>query len=426
MFSNALPKRYARRCALVMVMAPTIVFAQSSAPVTLRDVVAAARSGNPDLRIFQFELKGADAISGQAAQRPAPEIGFTLENFGGTSDAGALKSAQSTLQLSQLIELGGKRAARISTALAQRDALLVAREAAELDVLAEVCRRFIAVLSLQEQQKVAKRATELAEATLVAAGARVKAAKSPHVERDRAAVALDRAKLEEAAIASRLEAARLQLAALWGADRPLIDGRPFGALAGDLFASREYDDLPTLMGKYRSNPDFLRFVSADRLRDAQLRLAATQRRADITLGAGLTRIQGTSGVGLVAGFSMPLFAGRRAQPHIEEAAARKEAVGAERDAAFIRATAAIAALHRELETAQATLQALDNTIQPRMEEALRETDYAFERGRYSYLELIDAQREYLDVRRARIEAGERVQLLATEIERLTAAPLTSP
>jgi len=214
------------------------------------------------------------------------------------------------------------------------------------------------------------------------------------------------------------------LAALWGDDRPLIGGHPFGPVAGDLYASPEVDDLAGLICKYKSNPDFLRFATAERLRDAELRLAATQRRADITVGAGVTRIQGTSGVGLVAGFSMPLFSGRRAQPYIDEATARKDAVGAERDAAFIRASAAIASLHRELGSARATLQALDSTIQPRMEEALSETEYAFERGRYSYLELIDAQREYLNVRRARIEAGERVQLLATEIERLTAVPLS--
>jgi cobalt-zinc-cadmium efflux system outer membrane protein len=58
-----------------------------------------------------------------------------------------------------------------------------------------------------------------------------------------------------------------------------------------------------------------------------------------------------------------------------------------------------------------------------MEEALQETQYAFERGRYSYLELVDAQREYLAVQRERIDAAALAQVLAIEIERLTNAPL---
>ena len=68
-------------------------------------------------------------------------------------------------------------------------------------------------------------------------------------------------------------------------------------------------------------------------------------------------------------------------------------------------------------------QSLETTTIPTMEEALRETEYAFERGRYSYLELVDAQREYLAVQSERIDASTLAQLLAAEIERLTNAPL---
>ena len=66
------------------------------------------------------------------------------------------------------------------------------------------------------------------------------------------------------------------------------------------------------------------------------------------------------------------------------------------------------------------------TVLPRMEEALKETQYAFERGRYGYLELVDAQREFLDAQADRIEAATQAQLLIAEIERLTNAPLANP
>src|SRR3546814_17870531 len=50
---------------------------------------------------------------------------------------------------------------------------------------------------------------------------------------------------------------------------------------------------------------------------------------------------------------------------------------------------------------QAVLEArtLKDDMQPRAEEALKETRYAYERGRYGYLELVDAQRERSDKRR---------------------------
>ena len=66
---------------------------------------------------------------------------------------------------------------------------------------------------------------------------------------------------------------------------------------------------------------------------------------------------------------------------------------------------------------------LKTDMLPRVQEALKETEYAFTRGRYSYLELVDAQREYLAVQAALIDAATDAHELRTEIERLTDAPL---
>jgi len=400
----------------------------AAAPPTvgLREAIAAALAGNPDLRMFEFELRAAAAVREQAALRPAPVAALEIENFAGTGDTQGLRAAEATLSLSQVVELGGKRESRIAVAGAGRDTLTTARQAAQLDVLAEVTRRFIAVATLQEAARLDQRASELAERTVQAADLRVRAAKAPHVELDRATVALERARLNLRGTRSRLNAAGRSLAAMWGADDASIDGRSLGEVRGDLFQLPQVEDFAALIARLQAGPDFLRFASEERLRDAELRLAATQRRPDITLGGGLRRLQESRDVALVASVSIPLFSGRRAESYIAEAAARRDAVGAAREAALVKARAQLYGLYQELREAVTTVNALDATLIPKMEEALKETEYAFERGRYSYLELVDAQREYLDVQRARIEAGAQTQILATEIERLTNAPLTTP
>jgi cobalt-zinc-cadmium efflux system outer membrane protein len=58
-----------------------------------------------------------------------------------------------------------------------------------------------------------------------------------------------------------------------------------------------------------------------------------------------------------------------------------------------------------------------------MEAALEAARNAYERGRYSYLEWADAQRELVEVQRALIDAATNAHLLRTEIERLTGEPL---
>ncbi|MCC7463918.1 MAG: TolC family protein [Gammaproteobacteria bacterium] len=403
--------------------APVCV-AAAGVDLTLRQAIEAAIAHNPDLAVFEFDFRANDAQRRQAALRPPIDAGVSLEGFAGTGPLQGLGGSEATLSISRIIELGGKRRARIAAVAAGRDALSSARQVAQLDVVAEVTRRFIAVAEAQEKVALARRVTELAADTARASDVRVQAARAPHVELDRAAVAEQRARVELQSAASQLEAARHSLAAMWGSDEASLNGRPLGSVHADLYRLPGAGDFAALIARLAQNPDFLRLATEERLRDAELRLAASQRRADLTLGGGLRRLQDGRDYGLVASFSIPLFAGRRAEGAIAEASARRDAVGAEREAAVVRARARLFALHRQLQDAVAVAQSLESTTIPTMEEALRETEYAFERGRYSYLELVDAQREYLALQSQRIDASTLAQLLAAEIERLTSAPLT--
>jgi cobalt-zinc-cadmium efflux system outer membrane protein len=82
-------------------------------------------------------------------------------------------------------------------------------------------------------------------------------------------------------------------------------------------------------------------------------------------------------------------------------------------------------LHQQLSRSIEDVRALKDDIRPRSAEALSETQRAYERGRYSYLELVDAQREYLAVQAALIAAAANAHLLRVEIERLTNSPVSS-
>jgi cobalt-zinc-cadmium efflux system outer membrane protein len=386
--------------------------------LTLREAISAALADNPDLSAFAYGLRTAQARERQAALRPAPELAIEAENFAGSGETRAFDAAETTLALSQVIELGGKRDARVDLARAGSGAVEIERQAAQLDVLAEVTRRFITVARAQERLSLARSATALGER-------RADAAKSPHAELDRAQIARDRDRLEEQAAAADLDTARKQLAAMWGASQPVIDGRSFGEVKAELFALPPTGDFAALAGQLAANPDFLRFASEARLRDAELRLATTLRRPDVTLSGGLRRFENSGDQAFVVSLSLPLFSGRRAEAYVAEAQANRERVDAQRRAAEVRAEATLYELHRQLARAVNEARALGNDIRPRAAEALQETEDAYARGRYSYLELVDAQREYLSVQAALIESAATAHALRTEIERLTNAPLSA-
>jgi cobalt-zinc-cadmium efflux system outer membrane protein len=377
---------------------------------------------NPELATFAFRMRAQEARVRQGALRPAPELSVEVENALGTGELKSFDSAEMTFALSQVVELGNKRNARISAAQAGRSVIESERDVRQLDVLAEVTRRFIAVAGRQEQLKLARTATTITEGTVTAAERRVNAARSPHAELDRARIALDRARLEEQRAVMELEVARGQLAASWGESTPTFNGQALGEIRADVFSMPPVGDFTALNARVANNPDLLIFASEARLREAELRLAATLRKPNFSLSVGARHLQATHDDALVASFSIPLFSGRRAESYVAEARAQREQVDADRAIAEVRARSALYELHSQLTQAVREATLLRNEVLPRAEEAMRETQYAYDRGRYSYLELVDAQREFLSLQGLLIDASIDAHSLRTEIERLTNTP----
>lgn len=181
--------------------------------LTLARAVDAAIRANPDLMASSYELSAAQARIVQADLRLNPTVSAEFENVVGTGDYKGIDSLESTLSLSQVIELGGKRALRRSAAEADLDVVTIEQRARELDVLAEVTRRFIEVSVAQERVEFAKESVSIAEKTLQTISARVDAGRSPEAERSRARIALTRAVVEQRQVQSDLRSARYALSA---------------------------------------------------------------------------------------------------------------------------------------------------------------------------------------------------------------------
>jgi cobalt-zinc-cadmium efflux system outer membrane protein len=388
--------------------------------LTVARAVEAALAGNPDLAVTAYDLKAADARITQAGVRLNPELSAELEDFAGTDTVRGIDALQTTLTLSQVIELGDKRARRTNVASIDRELFAVERQAQQLDVLAEVMRRFIDVVEIQEEVTLTQRATAVAQETLTAIAERVRAARSPEAEQSRATIALTRARIEQQQAASALQGARRSLAAVWGSNTPA-----FTEADAELFELAPSDSFETLTERLKRNPDFLRFATATRLRDAELRLAQAQARSNVNVSLGLRRYEASDDFGLVAGVSVPIRRFDRNQGAIREAEARVEQVGAETEAAFIAAEATLFGLYQELLSAGASSEALRKDAIPQAQAALAQTRDGYQRGRFSYLELSAAQQELLDLERASIQAAAEYHRLQAEIERLTGESITT-
>jgi cobalt-zinc-cadmium efflux system outer membrane protein len=386
--------------------------------LTLESAIEQTLARNPELRVYAPRLKAARERVAVAALRPPFELQAETQDAFGTGRASGFDSAETTFALSQVIELGGKRGLRAAAADATTAVVGAERAAAELDVLAEVTRRFIHVAADQEHLALTARATALAEDNVAAATARVAAARAPDVELRRARVTSARARVEQEHAEHELLTSRRKLAAMWG-------GRDatFERVSADLYTLPPSQGYEELVARLATTPDFARFASEERLRDAELRVAEAHARTDLAVRAGVRMLHDTNDEAFVFGVTMPLNSASRARGEIAAVRAEREQTTAEREAHRVRVEAQLFELFQELRHSITEAEVLRTAVLPEMQAALEATRYAFERGRYSYLEWVDAQRELVEVERALIDAAANAHLYRTEIERLTGEAL---
>lgn len=399
---------------------PILAAEPSDNQLTLREAIARMLDVNPELSVYRFREAAIAGMRTTAGLRPPLQVNGGLEDALGTGAVQSFDAAEFTLSLSQVIELGEQRDARIGIASQRADLLRAEQRVTELDLLAEVTRRFIATASAQEQLALQQRATTLAQQTLDALQPLVQAGQTAASEQTRATVALERARLTEAHARATLEAARINLSSMWASLVP-----DFNAVSAGLLVPAETGDLTNLLLGVEDNPDLLLFASEERLLDAQVREALSEQRGTMQWTAGIRHLREPGDTGFVFAASMPLGSRERASGAVATAEANLREVAARRNIAHNNMRAQLQALHLQLTQAVLEVNTLRDTVLPQLNTALEQTRAAYLGGRYTYLELISAQAEYLDAELAMINAAADSHLLRTEIERLSGAALDS-
>ena len=387
--------------------------------LTLANAVSRTMAQNPSLRVFDLRLQGLEGSRLTANQAPAYEAGLEVENALGSGTLQGVDGAEYTLSLSSVIELGGKRRARTGAVSSRYDLMEAEREAETLDVLGQVTQRYVATLALQEKLDLATQSVELSEAILNTVTRRTKQGAAPEAEVLRAKAALAQSRIAHSALQTEYEKRKMALASLWGETR--VD---FQRLQGDLFRFESSERFEVLYQQASESPVIRVYASERRMRDAEIRLARSQSESDIRWQIGARRLETTGDTALVAGISMPLFAGRRNRGEEQAARAARDEVQYRQEEALLQLHALLfEAYHTRQQNIDAVEQ-LRSTVLPDLTKALDLTRQAYERGRYSYVEWTAAQRELLSAREALVEAAATALLNQALIEQLTAQSMT--
>lgn len=394
-------------------LAGTIVIASPE------QAVAAALARSPALRGAEASRQAVRGDALQAPLRPNPEASLVVENFGGIGGRGdyrAGRAVETTLGVSQRLELGGKRAARIGLAGRTGDVAGLEYEAARLDLARDVVTALADAAAAARNVGVEQERTRLAAETLRAARGRVEAGKEPLLQARRAEVA--RATAEVAAERARREAevALRNLAVLIGAPRVELAPRQTWF---DNVGPAPRPPLPAdPLARMAANPDLARLDAAAAQQRANLSLQRANAIPDMSVQGYVRRFQEGRETAFVAAASIPLPINDRNQGGIARAQAELLRAELEVERSQLALAASLTTAERRTELAWRAVQSLRRDALPAAEQAARFAAGGFAEGKFGFLEVLDAQRALSDARAQLNDALREFHARRAETERL--------
>jgi cobalt-zinc-cadmium efflux system outer membrane protein len=413
--------RLAMVLALGLIVTPVHGVETSAAKaITLDQVIVNVLEHHPLLGIHDYEARAAAARIRQAQQPTAAELKLDLANMGGTGAYGGVARLEATLSMVKVLESGAKVAAR--SELAQQQAKLLGNEqdSKRLDLLAKATEQFIHVVLDQYRLRIAQDRFALAQHTHDIVTQRVASGKSHVAEQRRVAIELARAQVELEHAEHELDTSRLTLAANWGQRQA-----DFGSAHAELFALPPIAAFSELEKLLSNNPDLARYATEERLSQAQRQLAQTRQTPNLELTAGIRYLNDSDDAALIFSASLPLGVRTRAQSEIDEALALVQRQPLRQELQYLSLHVSLFSLFQELQHARTAHQVLNERIIPEAQQAAADYEQGYASGRFSLLELNEAQTTLLEAQLERAMTAANYHRLRIEIERLTGVNILS-
>ncbi|OZA08852.1 MAG: cobalt-zinc-cadmium resistance protein [Methylotenera sp. 17-45-7] len=381
---------------------------ESANGLTLQTALTLALEANPEISVAIREREAIEGVVTQAGTRPNPSISTSIQDT-------RRDTRQVFLQLNQEIELGNKREARIEAADAFYNKASAKLESKKAEIHANVVTTFYEVLAGQERLKLSRSSVEVANLALDAASKRVKAGRSSPVEETKSKIAESSAKIEFNQAASQLSSARKRLSALWGNPLPV-----FESAQGDVENIPSVSSLADLSASLESSPAISLAKLEISARDSMTKIERSKATPNITISAGVLNNQELGGLNqALLGLSVPIPVFDRNQGNLQEAVSRQYKAQDELVAVRAQLLANLATQYERLNSARQTSESLRSEILPGAQSAFDAANKGFNAGKFSFLDVLDAQRTLFQARSIYIQALLDAHQAVAEIERIT-------
>ena len=382
--------------------------------ISLAEAVALALDVSPELSASRREIAAAAGQIVQSRTRPNPELGYSLEDT-------QSRTRTQSLQINWPIEMGGKRDARVNVAERNHDVAGADFDTRRADIRASVIAAYFEVLTAEERVALALASEELADKATDVVSKRVLAGKVSPVEETKSRVAGAGLRIESSQATGELRAAKLRLASLLGRDAVDVEVNSSVADAIPLLPSTN-----ALRDRLRASPTIRRAQLEIQRRSAIVSLERSKAMPDITLSLGVKRPNELQRNQILLGISVPLPVFDRNQGNVLEAIQREEKARDELAAVNTKITTEVMQARERLATARDQLGVLVRTILPGAKSAYDAARVGFENGKFSFLDVLDAQRTYFASKSQYIRTVSEAHRADADIDRILGDDAATP
>jgi cobalt-zinc-cadmium efflux system outer membrane protein len=382
--------------------------------ITPEDALRKALEASPRLKSVIAGLEAAKGAEEQAGYWPNPEIGVDVENIAGSGAYRGMDAAEYTYGLNQKVEIGGKRSARKGAATAAREAAATELLLGRMNLERDVRIAYAGVLAEAEALQLAIGQEELARGVLAGVSERVNAAAEPEIQRSKAEVAYATGIIARQQSERRLRVAKEKLSRLWGS--PTLDGALDHAYFFDLQAPEAFQSYREKLDQL---PDLRRLAYVAAEKESLLELEKAQVIPDPSFSLGVRDFRDSGDQAFVFAASLPLPVFNRNSGNI--ARARAEVSQAESDAqqAELLLEQQLRENWEQWNMSYSEAQRLQTDVLPAAEKAFRLARSGYEKGKFPYLEVLDAQRTLFMARAQYHDSLTRYHSARADVERLT-------
>ena len=374
----------------------SLVFCQTLDIETLERLVV---DGNPHLAAGLQLIEAQSGKLEQSRKYSNPEFEF---------ESGIGFDPEISAMLSQSIPLGGKRKQEIVLRNLQLKQARLEYDILKQEKLEEAYAIFMGILHLQKLQIFQNDRVLVSKDLLNAVSRKVEAGKLSPAEKSRARIQLYQEKLTLRDIETSLKSAWRLLATFWGEEHS-----SFTVAEGNL---TEISTIPSLMSLDVTPAIRLSNLMVE-IQQANIKLEKANGVPDIELGGGVKQSD-FPGNTYQFGLSIPFPIFNRNQGNIGSAKSELKKARFELKEVEIQVQTILFRLKTELEVLASEIDILKNDIIPEAQAAYTTISEGYLNGRFTYLDVVDAQRMWFESREQYIGALKNYHINILELDRI--------